>query len=68
MALEVSMDDIRAVMDASGSERAVLFGSTRRSLMPAVRSIAPGTDDGGLPHVRHPGEAAARSPTIMGYC
>jgi class 3 adenylate cyclase len=27
MALEVSMDDIRAVMDAAGSERAVLFGS-----------------------------------------
>jgi class 3 adenylate cyclase len=26
MALEVSMDDIRAVMDAAGSERAVLFG------------------------------------------
>ena len=27
MAVEVSMDDIRAVMDAAGSERAVLFGS-----------------------------------------
>jgi class 3 adenylate cyclase len=27
MGLEVSMDDIRAVMDAAGSERAVLFGS-----------------------------------------
>lgn len=27
LALEVGMDDIRAVMDAAGSERAVLFGS-----------------------------------------
>src|SRR5687767_9365334 len=26
LALEVGMDDIRAVMDAAGSERAVLFG------------------------------------------
>ena len=43
LSLELGMDDIRAVMDAAGSERAVLFWlrRRRRSLHP-VRRVLPG--------------------------
>jgi len=43
LSLELGMDDIRAVMDAAGSERAVLFWlrRRRRSLHP-VRRVQPG--------------------------
>jgi len=43
--LEVRMDDVRAVMDAVGSERATLFGQSRRRCDEhAVRRDLPGTN------------------------
>ena len=47
--LETRMDDVRAVMDAAGSARAVLSASRRRANEHALRSHVSGAHDGARP-------------------
>jgi pimeloyl-ACP methyl ester carboxylesterase len=63
---ETRMDDIRAVLDAVGSERAALFGL--QSMGPPVPSVCcdlPGAN-GGVSHFRDPRPSTRRRPVCAG--